>query len=272
MKRAIILLGACALAAAAASTTVMTGCSKGDGLSGDASSSGNGGGSMARFTIAGDWLYTVHDSQLKVVSLKNPDEPVWVDDMNLGWGIETIFTMKELLFIGSQTGMYIYDISNPEFPQWKSTTTHFKSCDPVVAWENLAFVTLNSSTGTWCGMRGDVLQVYDITNLGSPVRLAELGLNSPRGLAVDGEQKLVFVCEGDKGIVAIDITDPASPRPRFSSITPAGGRFDAYDCILLGNNRLLAIGSDGLFQLDYDPDPEKGCFTLVSKIDIREEE
>ncbi|MDR1670909.1 MAG: hypothetical protein LBR57_00120 [Alistipes sp.] len=271
MKKTAISTCACALAAALTTLTIsLTGCSGNDAAS-PMSNPSSRGGSMARFAIAGDWLYTVNDSDLSIVSVKNPQKPVCSDEIYLGWGIETIFPMDNMLFIGSQTGMHIYDISNPEFPKWKSTTTHFKSCDPVVAYENLAFVTLNSSAGTWCGTRGDVLQVYDITDLESPVRLSETGLSSPRGLAVDGAEKLVFVCDGGSGIKAIDVTDPKHPEPMFSSInTENVTRIDAYDCLVWPDEkRLLVVGSDGLYQLRYDRENKQ--FTLISKFDLRKE-
>ncbi len=107
---------------------------------------------MARFTISGDWLYTVDDNYLNVVSIANPGSPAASEERHrIGGNIETIFTMDTLLFIGSQSGMYIYNIKRPEFPRHVSTTLHFRSCDPVVAVDTLPFVTLNSSLGSWCG-------------------------------------------------------------------------------------------------------------------------
>ncbi|MDR2894781.1 MAG: hypothetical protein LBU97_04905, partial [Alistipes sp.] len=83
-------------------------------LSDGGSESGGRGGSMARFTIAGDYLYTVNDYELTVVSLADPARPVDVQRIHLGMsGVETIFPMDSLLFIGSQGAMFIYDISRP---------------------------------------------------------------------------------------------------------------------------------------------------------------
>jgi hypothetical protein len=169
--------------------------------------------------------------------------------------------------------MYIYDISKPESPERLSLTSHFRSCDPVVAYGDLAFVTLNSSSGWWCGPSGNELHVYDITDLEYPKFLSSdtENLTSPKGLAVDGEQKLVFVCDSG-GVKAFSFADPRDITPVYSSIhTEKVGRIDAYDCKILAPGRLLVVGSDGLFQLDYDPDPEKG-FTFVSKINLKKDE
>ncbi len=218
---------------------------------------------MARFTINGDYLYTVDYGNLNVVSLADPAHPIDIEKIPVGWDIETIFTMKDLLFIGSRGAMYIFDVSRPEFPKQLSGISHFRSCDPVVAYGDLAFVTLNNSQGSVCGGRGNVLQVYDITDLTNPLRIDEVSLSGPRGLAVDGERKIVFVC--DNGIKAFDITDPENVEGLYTaaSITKVK-KIDAYDCIAM-DGTLLVIGSDGLYQLAYD----REGFTFVSKIDLR---
>ena len=265
MKKTNLFLCACGVIAA--TVAAMSGCAEGaaDSYSNADSSSGKGG-SMARFTISGDWLYTVNDQQLTVVSLADPARPVEGEKFNIGSGVETIFTMDTLLFVGSQSAMYIYDIRKAEYPKKLSRSLHFKSCDPVVAIDTLAFVTLNSSLGGWCGQSGNQMNVYDISDVKNPVSLCTVEMSSPRGLAVDGEQKIVFVC--DNGIKAYDITDPRNVEILYTSISvPEVGRPDAYDC-LLWQNRLLVTGADGLYQLGYDREK----FTFISKIDIRREQ
>ncbi len=269
---AIVTVLASAAMVAACSDGLINWPGGGYGQMYDLNSSGGGGGtsrggSMARFTITGDWLYTVNDSQLSVVSIANPERPAEGDRITIGGNIETIFPMDTLLFIGSQNGMFIYNIAKPEFPQHLSTSLHFRSCDPVVAADTLAFVTLNSSMGAWCGSGGNVLNVYNIKDLRSPVMIGSVSMTSPRGLAVDPGRKMLFVC--DDGIKAYDIADPRTPEPLYSSLaTPEVGKIEAYDCIVTGDGRLLVIGADGLYQLSYDAT----AFALISKIDIRREQ
>lgn len=250
----------------AAVSTAISGCSSSDGAMSDSGGGGSQGGSMARFTISGDYMYTVDDHTLNIVALSNPEKPFKRGEITIDrWTtIETIFTMDEMLFIGSQTGMYIYNIEKPEKPEPLSTVSHFKSCDPVVAYGNYAYVTLNSTIGSWCGNRGNVLQIYDISNPKSPVRKDEIAMSSPRGLAVAKTGNLLFVCDG--GIVeAYDLSDPSAPDYKYSTATVENVRgMDAYDCIAL-NGKLLVIGSDGLYQLAYDSEG----FTFISKIDLR---
>jgi hypothetical protein len=272
--RRIGIFNACLCAAVIMIATVVasvfvTGCSASD-ASGASSSPGSRGGSMARFAIVGDWLYTVDDTYLRTVSLADPAGPSEGHRVWIGSQIETIFPLGDKLFIGSQGAMYIYDIANtPGSPEFVSSTSHFKSCDPVVAYGNLAFVTLNSSLGSWCGQRGNVLKIYDITNLGNPVWLKDVPLYSPRGLAVDGAKNLLFVC--DDGVKAFDIANPREPRQLYTNLDPLVdevGRIDAYDCIVWPDeSRLMVVGSDGLYQLGYDNEK----FTLISRLGLRTE-
>ena len=231
--------------------------------------SAGAGGSMARFTIAGDHLYAVDYQILKTVRLTDPRRPEHLDlrDQQLGFDIETIFPYGDKLFIGAQSGMYIYDISRPEFPEHLSTTTHFTSCDPVVAAGNHAYVTLSSSTNNWNCWRGDnVLQVYDITDPEQPVLLKSQPMHSPKGLGVDAEAALLFVC--DKGLKVYDISDPSDPRLFWDlQDEPEIKYIETYDCIPM-NGILMVIGADGLYQFDYS---DRNNIHLVGKIDLRKD-
>ena len=75
------------------------------------------GGSTARFTISGNYLYVVNSTSLKAFDISNPvAAPVLKSTTNLGINIETIFPYQDKLFIGSSSSMYIYSLSNPEKP------------------------------------------------------------------------------------------------------------------------------------------------------------
>lgn len=259
MKRNLIYSGLLAIAAIALTVSA---CSE-DSFSGVESGSDSGkGGSMARFTIAGDYLYTVDHSTLKMFSVSDPAHPQYLreKEQNLDVGIETIFVMDTLLFIGSQDGMYIYNIKRPAFPQFTSMTSHIRSCDPVVASGNYAYVTLNSDN-RWCGRASNVLQIYNISDPYRPVLVEpEMRLNSPRGLGIDGNK--LFVC--DRGLKVYDVSNPERPLwiDDPSEIPEAGG-VDAYDVIPY-NGILLLTGKDGLYQFDYTGER----LAFVSKIPV----
>lgn len=223
------------------------------GITGDHSS--GKGGSLARFTIAQNSLFTVTPNYLKRFDLTQPSLPEYADSSYLGFGIETIFPYGNNLFIGTQTGMQIFDISNPSLLIKLSTYQHIYSCDPVVAEGNYAYVTLNSNN-SWCGRFTNQLEIVDISNLYNPKRIKEYPMNGPLGLGVDGN--LLFIC--DNGLKVYDITNKLNIqlKQHFS--------IKATDVIPIGN-RLLVTGDDGLYQYSYDG----AELTLLSKIPVETE-
>ncbi len=101
-----ILCGAFALLAAV--FALASGCHKASESSLGSPGGGEGtsqGGSMARFTINGDYLYTVDSRWLNVISLADPSEPFVIEEVHIGLDIETIFTMDDYLFIGSRSAI-----------------------------------------------------------------------------------------------------------------------------------------------------------------------
>ncbi len=220
------------------------------------------GGSMARFTISQQHLYTVGSNNLYVFDITNLDKPVPGANMNIGWGIETIFPYGENLFIGTTTGMLIYDTSDPNVPELLSTYSHIMSCDPVVVENDIAYVTLRS--GNAC--RNDFtnqLDVVDISDLKNPKLLKSYPMTNPHGLGIDNG--ILFLTEGSAGLKVFDATDKMDIA---SNMLAYYNEFDAFDVIPY-NNTLILIGNDGLFQFDYS-DPADMKF--LSKIEVNRDE
>ncbi|MBN1185947.1 MAG: hypothetical protein JXB49_26940 [Bacteroidales bacterium] len=197
-------------------------------------------GSMARFTIANNHLYTVDNNNLKLFTLTNPAAPQYAQDITIGVGIETIFPYGNNLFIGSQQGMFIYDINVPNSPQLVTVYEHVYSCDPVVVEGDYAYVTLHSEDSR-CGRWTNELQIIDISDLSNPIKVKTISMNNPRGLGIDNG--VLFVC--DNGLKVYDATD--TPNLIYKSFH----NIKAYD-VIPNNNLLLVIGEDGLYQYHYD--------------------
>ncbi|MDX2002063.1 MAG: hypothetical protein SFW35_06515 [Chitinophagales bacterium] len=207
---------------------------------------GGRGGSMARFTIYGNYLYVVDNSTLHLYDISNPSNPSAGSDVSLGWNIETIFPAQGHLFIGSTSGMHIYNLDNPANPTWVSTYEHVSSCDPVVVQGDYAFVTLRS--GTPCQGFTNTLEVVDISNMSSPTLLKSYEMHNPHGLAVRGNN--LFLCEGDQGLKTFDITDKNAISNNLLQHLQG---MQAYDVIAM-NQTLMLIGANGLFQYNIsDP-------------------
>ena len=205
------------------------------------SSSADGqGGSLAIFALKGNYLYAVDNSKLIVFSLLNPSVPVSVNEVEVGFNIETLFSYDQYLFIGSRNGMFIYSLENPENPVQLSSAQHFTSCDPVVANATHSFVTLHS--GTFCGNNLNVLQVYNTTNLNNPILIHSRNLTYPKGLSL--YNNYLFVC--DDVIKIFNITNPAEP---ILVNTIEKNCFD----VIIKENTLFAIGENGLYRYELNP-------------------
>ena len=217
------------------------GCSMNEGGSDRYSDGGSGvgqGGSMAGFTIIGDHLYTIGGSDhLKVADISNPSNPVYKKSFSPGFGIETIFPRGKYLFLGSQTGMYIYDATDAENPQRLSFYQHIFSCDPVVVDDRFAYVTMNSVWGN-CGQNTNLLEIVDISDLKNPKMVLSKGMNSPRGLSIQNDT--LVVC--DNGLKVYKVSEDRKAVTLLHEFN-----INATDLISLGNNWLV-IGDDGFYQ------------------------
>lgn len=187
------------------------------------------GGSLATFALKGNYLYTVDYQNLNIFSIQNKENPVKVNQKNVGFNIETLYSLDNYLFIGSRNGMFIYDISNPENPNLLSEAQHFTACDPVVANQTHAFVTLHSNTN--CGNNLNTLMVYDIADPKNPVLIHQRNLSYPRGLAL--HDNYLIVCDDELKI--FDISNPAEPILAKSLNTN-------YKDVLVYNDILFAFG------------------------------
>jgi hypothetical protein len=214
------------------------------------------GGSTARFTITANHLYAVTDYDLKVFDLANPSQPALRNTVNLGWGIETIYPFKDKLFIGSNVGMHVFDISTPSSPAFQSMFEHVRACDPVVADDQTAYVTLRD--GTECEGFQNQLDVIDIDNILSPHLLQTYPMKNPHGLALSGD--ILYVCEGLHGLKVLNVSDRKNIRE-----VDFHQKIKSTDVIALPNETLLVVGEDGLMQFDVK-DPEK--MKMLSKIPV----
>ena len=188
-------------------TVVLGGCSK-DNKSTDSTSGEAGqGGSLARYTIANGYLYMVDMQELKAFSLANPTDPILAKTLRIGSDIETIFAFEDKLFIGSMQAMYIYSITNPSSPQKLGEASHVRACDPVIANQDYAYVTVRS--GTACGGNTNALYIYDVKNILNPTQVNVVPMSSPYGLGKT--EDVLYVCDGGNGLQIFDITDPVYP-------------------------------------------------------------
>ncbi len=212
-------------------------------------------GSMARFALMNNYLYTVGESQLKVIDISGEQNPVVVNTVNLSWGIETIYPFKDKLFIGSNSGMFIFNVANPAVPVQLGAFSHARVCDPVIADDKYAYITLRN--GSKCQGYLNELDIVDISNLSSPVLVSKFDMTNPQGLSKDGG--LLFICDGKDGLKVYNAGDVKNIQLKKQIFN-----FETYDVIAY-NGIAMVIAKDGLYQFSYS---DVNNIKQLSKISI----
>ena len=152
--------------------------------------------------------------------------------------------------------MFIYDVeSSPDSPVKAGEFTHARSCDPVIADQQYAYITLHS--GTTCLGFNNELDIVKLNNLVDASLVKIYNLTSPQGLSKDGN--LLFICDGADGLKIYNASDVSNLQliKQFSGI-------ETYDVIAF-NNIALVVAKDGLYQYDYS---DVNNIHIVSRIGL----
>ncbi|MGB6036273.1 MAG: hypothetical protein WBG42_08390 [Cryomorphaceae bacterium] len=205
------------------------------------------GGSMAQFTIVSDYLYVLRPSSITSFDLSGQDCADTGTEVSINWNAETIFPYDNHLFVGTTTGMIIFDLVNPAAPNHVGSIAHMTACDPVVVQGDRAYVTIRS--GTTCFGVINQLDVIDVSNYSQPSIIESYDLTNPHGLGIDGET--LFICDGNDGLKVFnaenDFSIDENMLAHYQDI-------EAYDVIPF-ENVLIMSAREGIYQYDYS-DPE----------------
>jgi hypothetical protein len=198
-------------------------------------------GSMSRFTIYQDYLYSVINNKMDIIDLRGEKPEKAAEGIYIGGNVETIFSYGENMFMGTPTGMLIYSVADPLKPEYMSSVSHVFGCDPVVVENDIAYVTIHS--GNWCGQNVNDLMIYDVSNVKAPIHLKTYPMKKPKGLGIDSGT--LFLC--DDGLKIFDASDPYTLLNN-QLVHYAG--MEGFDVIPF-KNVLMMIAEDGLYQYDY---------------------
>jgi len=193
-------------------------------------------GSLSRFAVVDDYLYCIDGQSLHLLDISDPAKPSELKDIYINWDIETLYPNGDYLFIGSQSGMYIFSIEDRTNPEQISEFLHLNSCDPVFVEETTAYVTLRE--GTLCQGFLNELEIIDISKIETPTLINKIDMTYPYGLSV--KNKIAYICEGPNGLTIIDAGNPANPDTlsRYKN----GTFFDA----ILSDSLLYVTGENGV--------------------------
>ena len=179
------------------------------------------------------------------------------ENIYLGWNVETIFSYKDNMFMGTPTGMLIYSVTDPLKPVYVSSLQHVYGCDPVVVENDLAYITVHS--GNTCGQNSNELIIADVSDVKNPKQIVSYTMTNPKGLGIDSSK--LFLC--DDGLKIFKIGDPqqlmTNQMAHFMDM-------NGYD-VIASNNIVMMIADDGIYQYDYS---NASFIKYLSKIPIGE--
>lgn len=201
-------------------------------------------GSMSRFAVIDNYLYALDQTEIKSFNITNASSTTFGGRTKTWAEAETLFPSGDHIFVGTTTGMMIYDSgSDREFPNHVSSIEHVESCDPVVVDGDYAYLTLRS--GSDCGGSVNEYQVIDVSNKSFPDHEESFDMTDPHGLAIDGD--LLFICDGDDGLKVFNVSNPLtsgySPTYHFPEIKSRD--------IILNDGLAIMIAEEGVYQYDY---------------------
>lgn len=214
-----------------------------------------------------NFLYAVNHTELVTFDMTDKENPVEIDKKDVGVDIENLYHVDRALFIGSQTNLHIYQIAENGIPTKKSDTPYIRfgeeitTCDPVIAEQDVAYVTLTSSF--WNRVNGcptlvtiNELRAYDVQDLENPQLKGVYQLSNPMGLSIDGDY--LFVSDGDAGVAIFEVDHEG-----FATLINEIPNVPTYD-LSAQNNKLLVVSEDEIRQYDYSDINDIKLFSSLS--------
>ncbi|MDB4835214.1 hypothetical protein OAH12_01380 [Cyclobacteriaceae bacterium] len=198
--------------------------------------------SLSTFTIVGlDKLCVLENNQVKVYQA-SADSLRYLSSLSKRWDeAETLFPFQDKLFVGTTTGMFIYDLSNAFSPRYVGQAIHARACDPVVTDGQYAYVTLREGEGR-CFNAENTLSVYDVNDMTSPQLIKTYQMRSPNGLGI--HDSLLIVC--DEGVKVYNRSIPNNLE-----LLTHESSFGATD-VIVQNDHVVTIENEqlGVYQID----------------------
>lgn len=210
---------------------------------GNPATNGGQGGSYAKFQINNNALYTTDSWKINVFDITSPESTSFHGEFYTNeWvgNFETMYKLKQYLFIGSTQGMAVFDASDAFNLQYVSGFSHATGCDPVVANQDYAYLTIRG--GNMCGATESQVNVIGIEDITNPSLVSSYLLEEPYGLGM--HENTLFVGTGENGL---KIFDAANPEELVLM-----NEFDinTYDVIAL-EDRLIIVGGQRITQFAY---------------------
>ncbi len=213
-------------------------------------------GSFSRFATVNNYLYISNNFSITPVDITSPLAPAAKQPV-FSREIETMYGFNNAILAGGPNGMFIYNLSNPAVPVLQGTFNHWRGCDPVVAQNNTAYVTVRGGNETRCGGSVNLLQAIDITNFNQPTLIKTYEMLHPYGLSIFNNK--LGVCDGTAGFKLYNAANSNNLLLQNTIAT-----INAFD-VIMNDETALLIAKDGMYQYNISNSNNP---ILISKISI----
>ncbi len=213
-------------------------------------------GSFSRFAQVNNYLYVSNGFSITPIDITSPltltvKQPIFSNE------IETMYGFNNSILAGGPNGMYIYNLSNPAVPASQGIFNHWRGCDPVVAQNNVAYVTVRGGNDTRCGGSRNVLQAIDITNFSQPTLIKTYEMLHPFGLGIFNNK--LGICDGTAGFKLYNAVNSNNLLLQSTLFN-----VNAFD-VIMNDEIALLIAKDGMYQYNISNSNNP---ILISKISI----
>ncbi|MCB9798820.1 hypothetical protein H6758_03790 [Candidatus Nomurabacteria bacterium] len=187
--------------------------------------------------ISGNYLYVAASTQLSVIDISNPLEPVTVGSWS-GDSVVGIEVQGSYVYVNGGTEIHVIDVSEPTSPVQVATFNTAQSINDMILEDGYIYTSGGSPEGVRIFRVGDNGNIRLIGSLTS-------GLTDLRKMAISGDY--LYASDFTDGLVVIDISDKTAP---VEVVTTNPGSSGALDVEAVGNYVYLATKADGFRILD----------------------
>lgn len=194
--------------------------------------SGSGGSAIA---VLGNYA-CVLGRNLEVIDIRNPTNPLPVGSWSLPYYGRSVVMAGKYAYLGS--GSIVLDLGDPRSPR-RVYNNPLSSVGTALA-----------AYGTRVYVAGNGLEILDLADSVTPLRVGGLELGYANEVAVQGDR--VYLADGAAGLQILDITDRA--HPKAMGVLKTGGT--AVDIAVTNHFAYVADQGSGLQVIDVS-DPNK---------------
>ncbi|MCK9447691.1 MAG: hypothetical protein M0Q41_01810 [Bacteroidales bacterium] len=200
-------------------------------------------GFRPHFGMHANQIYVICNNALGVYSVDNHYNLKGKNEVVTNEMLYTLYINDNKLFLGSRSGMSIYNINETNSPVFMNRTNQINSCSPLTFKETLIYA--GAGTSDICHTTGNRLDIFDITNIQNISLLASFSMEGISALETDDEN--LFICVGKEGLKVFNRTSPIELEKYLIAELKdiAALRAMRFDDIL------LVVGMDGIYQYDF---------------------